>query len=475
MSEEIGHNCGWCVTHSLGDVYNFIKSLQHRGREATGIMAVGENRIDVIKWKGEVKTFDLVDLYKIFPSHNYHTYGAHDRYATRGRKDQILQDAHPHTIGGKIENQGNHIIIRNCDVAGIHNGQVNEKYLTGVDRNLLRTGCDTEALLHFYREKGEYELLKRIPGSYTMAIADKKKKEVLILRDRTGIKPGVLGWKDGKFGGASEDIAFRKNGGNFKEDLDSGSIYYLSPNGSYRKEKVLEPELSYCFFCWNYFADCDSVLNGVSVRSLRELLGEIAAEEFRPDDADFVTFLPRCPEVASWSYSKKTGIPFINVFYKMRGERAFLGSDSEEREASIGENLHLLDEIDGIPIGDFLKDKVIVDVDDSMVRGNNSKRARDLLYEEAGVKKVYHLNYTPPIGVVGKDEIPRGCEFGVDMPSNDEFIARGRTIKEISEKMGMQVVYLSHQGMLEAYKKLGVKEKDLCTYCIGGPHPFEKL
>ena len=92
---KVEHNCGLCLAHSLHDVYSFIKSLQHRGREAAGIAFIGENRIDVLKWIGKVETFDLEDLYKIFPITEYHTFVAHVRYATRGRKDKILYDAHP--------------------------------------------------------------------------------------------------------------------------------------------------------------------------------------------------------------------------------------------------------------------------------------------------------------------------------------------------------------------------------------------
>lgn len=472
MSKKISHNCGLCITHSLHDTYLFIKSLQHRGREATGIAAIGHEKIDVIKWEGPVDTFDLTDLYKIFPSHNYHSYMAHVRYATRGRKDQILEDAHPHVMGGKEENRENHILIRDCEMVGVHNGQVNEEYLGGVDKNVLRTGCDTESLLYLFRDKGEEDFLRQIPGAYTIAIADRKRKDIIVLRDRTGIKPGVLGWKDGKYGIASEDVAFRKNGGEFTEDLIPGSVYYLTPDGSYRKERVTEPKLKYCFFEWNYLADYESVLNGISVRKVRELLGETLAEEFHPDDADLVTFLPRCPEVAARNYSKKTNIPFVPLFYKMRGERAFQGSTVDERKKSINENLHLTPRVNEVPVKEFIKGKKIISIDDSMVRGNNSKRERDLLYKEGGAEKVYHVNYTPPIGIVGKDGVPRGCMFGVDMPPDDNFIARGRTQKEISDKMGMPIRYISPEGMLNVYKKLGVPEEDLCTYCIGGKHPF---
>jgi amidophosphoribosyltransferase len=475
VSEEINHNCGLCIAHSLSDTYLFIKSLQHRGREATGIAAAGNKRIDAVKWKGPINTFDLTDLYKIFPSHDYHTYMAHVRYATRGRKDKILEDAHPHFIGGEVEDRGNHILIRNCEMVGVHNGQVNEKYVRGVDKQVLKTGCDTEALLYFFRDKGEREFLKQIPGSYTIAIADRKRKDIVVLRDRTGIKPGVLGWKDGKYGIASEDVAFRKNGGKFVEELDPGTIYYLSPDGKYKKEKVVEPGVSFCFFEWNYLADYESVLNGISVRNVRELLGATLAREFHPPDADLVTFLPRCPEAAARSYARAAGIPFLPLFYKMRGERAFQGSTMDERKKSIDENLYLVPHVNGSPIRKYLKGKVIISIDDSIVRGNNSKRERDLFYTQGGVKKVYHLNYTPQIGIMGRDGVPRGCLFGVDMPPDDNFIARGRTQKEISDAMGMQVGYISFKGMLDVYKRLGIPGENLCTYCIGGPHPLDNI
>ena len=155
-------------------------------------------------------------------------------------------------------------------------------------------------------------------------------------------------------------------------------------------------------------------------------------------DADLVTYLPRCPEVAARSFAKKRELPFEPVFYKMRGERSFQGSTAGERKESIGQNLHLLP-----GMNKKLRGKTVILLDDSIVRGNNSKRARDLLHEEAQVKKAYLVSYTPPIGIIGDDGVPRGCTFGVDMPPDpkpgEEFIARNRTIEEISEAMEMPV------------------------------------
>jgi len=182
------HNCGICVCHTLHDAYDFISSLQHRGREAAGIAFIGKGKIDVIKWVGTVTSFDLKDLYKIFPSTSYQLYIAHVRYATRGRKDKLLEDAHPHVIGGDKYSGHNHEIITNCDAAIVHNGQIDSS-----------SSCDTKALLESFIDGNDSSVFDDYPGSYTMAVADKRENYVSVIRDRAGLRPGVLGFKDGKY------------------------------------------------------------------------------------------------------------------------------------------------------------------------------------------------------------------------------------------------------------------------------------
>ena len=216
MSEHINHNCGLCVTHTLHDAYSFIRSLQHRGRDAVGIAGIGYEQIDVVKWIGTVDTMDLVDLHKIMPSSGYHTFLAHVRYATQGSKKHLLRDAHPHVIGGTLTNNGSHVIYNGCEAVVVHNGHIEDRFLNAISPEHGTTGdCDTERMLRLYWEVGEEELMKRVPGAYTMAIADRRRKDVVVLRDRTGIRPGVIGIKDGKHVAVSEDIALRKNGGDF--------------------------------------------------------------------------------------------------------------------------------------------------------------------------------------------------------------------------------------------------------------------
>lgn len=476
MSDFIGENCGVCLAHTLHDAYSMIKSLQHRGKDSCGIAAISDKRIDVIKWSGRVGDFDITDLYDIFPpKNNYHIFIAHVRYTTRG--SQNLMQAHPHTIGGQIFDKGDHMLVIDCDYAMVHNGQINPPFLDQVDKNNLKTTCDTESLLYYYKDNGEIAILKNIPGSYILIVADKKKRDVILLRDRTGIKPGVIGKKDGKYIAASEDIALRKNGAEPIKELDSGCVYYFHPNGEYTKEFVIDPSLAYCFFEINYIADRHTSMLGKNIRSLRFALGEKAGieflESFPNKKVDFVTYLPRCPEPAAGGFSRVTKIPFLKVFYKKKDDRAFMGSSSDERKNSIKSNLHLFPNIK-----EQIQDKVIVVIDDSVVRGTNAQRAKQLLYEQAGVKEAIYILYTPPIGKFDEQGIPRGCLYGVDMPPNDNFITRkedileNRTIGEISGFIGMPVFYLSLKGMLDVFSENGINPSHLCTFCIGGKKPF---
>ena len=112
-------------------------------------------------------------------------------------------------------------------------------------------------------------------------------------------------------------------------------------------------------------------------------------------------------------------------------------------------------------------------VEDSIVRGNNIRREHVLL-EELGLQEVVHALYTPPIGIVGDDGVPRGCLFGVDMPPDDQFFARDRSVDEMSEAAGTRIVFLTTEGMLKVYQRLGMSPDNLCTYCIGGPYPYAK-
>lgn len=484
MGEAVEHNCGLVLAHSLHDAYAMIKSLQHRGRDACGFAAIGPGKIDVLRYTGKVDSFDLGDLYRIFPSKNkYHTFLAHVRYATKGRKNRVLEDSHPHVIGGKMEMRGEHLIIADCEAVIVHNGQVEENYFAGIDSSLLRSECDSEKLLHLYRKIGEEEIMRTVPGAYTVAIADKTREGVLVFRDKTGIKPGVIGIKDGKFCVASEDVAFRKNGVTTKENCEPGAIYTFNSDGTCTKKRITIHSLSCCTFEFLYIADPDSVIDGISVRDFRIKIGKKMSLKLLVDreKIDYVTYVPRCPLDAAQSLADELSIPFLSVFYKKNNERSFQGSSKSERRKSIDGNLFLLPGIEKTISGCN-----ILVLDDSFVRGTVLSRVKYLLYDKAKVKFAIAASYTPKIGIIGDDGTPRGCRFGVDMPpetsEDHKFITRktledgteaNRNIDEISSEVGMPVRYMTLPNMEKIFESCGMSKENICTFCMGGKHPFK--
>lgn len=484
MSDVLDHKCGVVLAYTLHDAYAMMAELQHRGREAAGIAAIGPDRIDVLKWIGRVRDFDRGDLHRIFPGKKYHTFIGHVRYATKGRKnpEEILVDAHPHVIGGNVVQHGTHQLVLDCEMAMVHNGQVDVSSLERIVRGELRTGCDTEALLHYYAEVGERELVRTVPGSYTLMIADRRKRDVMVLRDPSGNRPGLLGRKGEKHCVASESIAISRNGGAPLCDLEPGTISYFDPDGavdtvSLFSRETLQNRGAHCMFEFLYLAHPDSVIDGVSVHAFRTFLGEELAGEYNRLDADVVTYVPRSPEVAAASFARVLGKRAIDVFYKTDGQRSFMGSTQEARQKAIDSNLFL------IPGAiDQIRGKNVVVIEDSIVRGTVARRVRDLLVQEAGVADVTLCSYTPPIGIIGADGAPRGCEYGVDMPPTDTFIARvsdpqvgpprNATLSEIENMVGMKVLYLSERGLASVFQRVGLPFNQMCSYCIGGKRPF---
>ena len=487
---EVEHNCGVGLCHSLHDAYDLGNALQHRGREAGGIVAQAyDGRIDAVRWVGRFNedVFDLEGLHHIFANlhggsdSHYHSFGVHTRYATKGTKDinEMLKEAHPITIGGKTRRYGRYEVIENADAAIVHNGQVNPGFLKDIDLKDLQTSSDTEVLLYFIQEKGVKELLREVPGAYTFAVFDKRLRDVIVTRDRTGIKPGHIGVKDYKMCMASESSALEEIGARPIENIRPGSIYYFSPDGSRKSERIVKPEWSGCFFELFYIAHPDSVIDNFHVRTIRQSLGKEMAREFVPEGKAIVTFVPRCPEVAAEAYAQTNNdLEFMHVFNKSVSERAFMGTNAKERKASIKRNLHLLPNTKRL-----LHDQEIVLFDDSIVRGNNIKTSLELL-AQAGVRRTNVLIYTPPIGIYDRNKNPCGCEWGVDMPPSDEFMARGEDGKnksprmiaaEIGEGLDMEVVvkYLTKKGMGRVFKKHGIRESFLCERCIGGHKPFK--
>src|SRR3989344_2560600 len=173
MGETLEEKCGLCVAHTLHDAYGFLKSLQHRGKDASGIAVVGKQNIDVVKWIGTVSSFSLHVLHTLLGTNEPALFMGHLRYGTRGSKDELLENAHPHVVGGTESRENGHIILRGCDAVMVHNGQVADSFFDEKEAEGMKTNCDTEKLLHLFMQNGIDALISKIPGSYTAAFARK--------------------------------------------------------------------------------------------------------------------------------------------------------------------------------------------------------------------------------------------------------------------------------------------------------------
>ena len=486
MGEAMEYKCGVCVTRSIHDTYSFLKSLQHRGRDAASITAISRTRIDVLKYIGEVGEFNLETIIRNFNEINrsdepngdnpYHTFLGHVRYATSGAdRNEVLKYAHPVVLGGRIKEESNHVYHIDCDAVLVHNGQIDINNPV-LQPYLKHSNLDTELLLYFLRDYGYRETLEKVEGSYFLAFAEKG-KDTIVMRDRHGMMPGVYGHKDGKMVFASEDIALKENGAKVINNVAPGRVYFIKSNGlDVSSEEIVDSTPRHCFFQWNYVGGPESTIDDVSVGILRRKIGEKLAELIQPE-IDLVSYLPSCPEISARNYAERRSLPFKHVFYKTKKDRSFLGRNKKERRSSIEKNLFVEPVIDNIPTYEYLKGKSIGLVDDSIVRGNNATYARDLLLAN-GVREIHLISYTPKIGVIGIDGIKRGCSFGIDMPPGDDFAVRSddgtrnRTGEEINRVMGMYVHYMPYEAMLEVFERMGMPRDNLCTFCIGGRHPF---
>ncbi|MFN7182418.1 MAG: amidophosphoribosyltransferase, partial [Planctomycetota bacterium] len=232
--------------------------------------------------------------------------------------------------------------------------------------------------------------------------------------------------------------------------VEPGEMVIFSKRGI-KKIRFSERQRSaMCVFEFIYFARPDSVIFGKSVNDVRIELGKQLARE-HPVDADLVVDVPDSGTPAALGYSEQSKIPYNRGFVRSHFTgRTFITPFQTSRE------LHLRLKLN--PIKSVIKNKKIVVVDDSIVRGNTAKLRVSQL-RNAGAKEVHYRIASPPI------KFP--CFFGIDFPTKEELIAANLSIEEIAKEINVDSLnYLSIEGML---KVIGL-EKDYCTACFSGKY-----
>jgi amidophosphoribosyltransferase len=422
-------------------------ALQHRGQESAGIAVSDRGRLTVLRDMGLVT--QVFDEQKLHGLRGEAAIG-HTRYSTTGATHWA--NAQPLIQRG-----------RGRTVALGHNGNlVNATELRAelaAEGITLGTSSDSELIAALIaNDTGPLEdavagAMARLEGAFSVvALAHDK---LIGFRDRHGFRPLCLGrTEEDDWVLASETCALDLVGAELERELAPGELVLIDEKGV-RTRQAVEPAVNgaLCIFEFFYLARPDSRLAGIEVHGARVRMGERLAEE-APTEADLVLPIPDSGTPAAIGFSRASGISFSEGLIKNRYVgRTFIQPDQGLREQGVKLKFNPLAEVAG---------KRIVAVDDSIVRGNTTRKIVRMLFD-AGAAEVHVRVSAPP--VISQ------CYYGIDFAQEDELIASSRSVEEIREHLGAtSLAYLSLEGLIAATKR---PESELCRACLTRDYPTE--
>jgi amidophosphoribosyltransferase len=457
--------CGVIGIYSNNDIfaelYQGLLAIQHRGQDSAGIITY-DGRFHTKKGNGLVR-----DIFT--PEHAKRLTGhigiGHTRYPTIG--------------GGRGEDAQPFLVSSPFGIIMAHNGNVVnyadlKKLLIEKYHRLLNSDNDVESILNVFAQKiadqkaraltpanifaavaGVY---KEVIGSYSV-VSYIAEQGLVAFRDPFGIKPLVYGVRrDGivpSYAVASESVSLNlMNYGEIK-DIAPGEALLIDRYRNVHTKRIVKKPHSPCLFEWVYFARPDSFIDEVNVYRCRINLGRLLAEEIRKADLhiDVVVPVPDSARDAAIEIARKLNLNYREALVKNRYiGRTFIMPEADERKSSVRMKLN--------PIAAEFKDKDVLLVDDSIVRGNTSKAIIEMV-RECGAKHVYIASYSPPL------RYP--CVYGIDMQTRTEFVARDSDAEQVARKIGAdKVIYQTLENLKKAVRMENPNIKNFCAACFDG-------
>lgn len=438
-----GHHEAAALTH-LG-----LYSLQHRGQESAGIVAVKDGGVNAIRAMGLVSDQFSNERMKglVGPVALGHT-----RYSTAG--SSTIENAQPalvHFKGGHIALAHNGNLTNALDIRG----QLED------DGSIFSSSADSEVIVHRLAkakaEKPEEKLaeaLVGIEGAYSLLVVIGD--TLVAARDPLGWRPLVMGRLNNAYVFASETCALDIVGATVEREVAPGEIIAIAPDGSMRSlERGSATKLHRCVFEYVYFARPDSRVFGGSVDRARRALGKQLAKEHPAPSADLVFAVPDSSNSAALGFSEVSGLPLeLALIRNHYVGRTFIQPTQSGRDAKVKVKYN--------PVREILEGKRVVMVDDSIVRGTTTKGLVALV-RAAGATEVHMRVSSPPI--------TGPCWYGIDTPDRDQLIAANNRVEEIARLIGVDSLgYLSLEGMLGAVP--GGPE-GFCHACFSGQYPTQ--
>lgn len=448
------------------DIYDGLVTLQHRGQDAAGIVTYdGKFR--------ERKAYGLVkDVFHTRHMRNLtgHVGVGHTRYATIGTGD--VSEVQPFIgsapFGVMLAHNGN-----------LFNSHDLKKEIFEKDHRMVNSESDGEVLLNLFTKaltkqnadkleakhiwKAVKSVYERSKGAYSV-VSYIAKQGMVAFRDPHGIRPLVFGKRvDGKkidYIFASESVTLDILGYEYVDDVAAGEAIFIDENTrEVHRKKLTNKTHTPCMFEYVYFARPDSILNGISVYKSRLRMGKKLAEKIRKKmmengvEVDVVMPVPDSARTAAFAVADELGLPYREGLVKNRYiGRTFIMPGQKTRKKSIKYKLN--------PMPLEIKGKKILLVDDSIVRGNTSRKIIEMV-KEAGAEKVYFASYAPPI-------ISPNL-YGIDIPTKEELIAVDNSVEEICKMIKADgLCYGDLQDTFDACVVGNPEVKDLDMSCFDG-------
>lgn len=451
LNEECGVFGIWGHPQAAQVTYFGLHSLQHRGQEGAGVLTNDNGKLMRHRDTGLVSEVfkNPADLEKLTGNAAI----GHVRYATAG--EASIDNIQPFLFR-----------FHDTQFGLAHNGNLTnaESLKRELENNgaIFSSTSDTEILAHLIRRSHNpsfmgkvKEALNTVKGgfAYLLMLEDK----LIAALDPNGFRPLSIGkMANGAIVVSSETCAFEVVGAEWIRDVNPGEVVIIDDNGITYDTYTTDTQLAICSMEYIYFARPDSNIQGVNVHTARKRMGAQLAREFK-EKADIVVGVPNSSLSAAMGFAEESGLPNeMGLIKNQYTQRTFIQPTQELREQGVRMKLSA--------VSGVVKDKRVIMIDDSIVRGTTSRRIVQLL-KEAGAKEVHVAIASPPLAYP--------CFYGIDIQTRKELIAANHSVEETRDIIGADsLTYLSIEGLVDS---IGIETDEpnggLCVAYFDGDYP----
>lgn len=425
--------------------YLGLYALQHRGQEGAGIVSFEEGMLRAHRGVGLVS--DVFKPHRLAGLKGEHAIG-HVRYSTFGTS--ILKNVQPLVVD-----------YAKGAMALAHNGNLVNAHVLREELEaegaIFHSTTDSEVIIHLIARSKEgsfvdavVDALRQVVGAYCILATNGH--EIVAARDPHGFRPLWLGRKGDAYVFASESCGLDIIDAEWVRELEPGEVIVITEAGLAALTPFPAVVSQKCIFEFVYLARPDSFLFGRSVDEVRKQLGRNLARQ-APVEADLVMAVPDSSNPAALGYAHESDIPFEMGFIRNHYVgRTFIEPDERIRDFGVKIKLN--------PTRSVIKDKRIVLIDDSIVRGTTSRKIIKTL-KSFGAKEVHFRVSSPPI--------VNSCYYGIDTPNREKLIASSRSVEEIRAFLGVDsLVYQTMDGLVDA---TGSPASEFCLGCFNNRYP----